>query len=220
VSSNLKPDGLRSALDLVGHRWALWLLTAIDERDGSRFNDLAREPGLSRRVLTEQLGRLIDGGLVRKAKYEQQPPRYRYELTERGQVARVQAQQLVHVVAGGAVPLDRPASASAPLDPAQHPADRLLELEPEAARDIWQATIAPLAKYDEQYSTPLVETLSVYLECDASVGVAAARLYAHRHTVRYRLRRIRELTGLNVDVLADRERLALGLRAARVLRGQ
>ena len=72
-------------------------------------------------------------------------------------------------------------------------------------------------QYDEQYRTQLVDTLRMYIESDASTSVAAARLYAHRHTVRYRLARVRELTGLDVDVLADRERLMLGLRSLRML---
>jgi hypothetical protein len=51
---------------------------------------------------------------------------------------------------------------------------------------------------------------------DASTAVAAARLYAHRHTIRYRLGRVQELTGLDVELQADRERLTLGLRAWRM----
>jgi DNA-binding PucR family transcriptional regulator len=42
-------------------------------------------------------------------------------------------------------------------------------------------------------------------------------MYAHRHTIRYRLDRVRELTGLDPAATTDRERLVLGLRARRVL---
>ena len=56
-----------------------------------------------------------------------------------------------------------------------------------------------------------------WLACDASVSVAAARLYAHRHTIRYRLDRVKELSGLDPSATEDREQLALGLRARRVL---
>jgi DNA-binding PucR family transcriptional regulator len=72
-------------------------------------------------------------------------------------------------------------------------------------------------KYDEQYRTALVQTLETYLSCDGSVSIAATRLHAHRHTVRYRIGRIRELTGHDVTTQQGRERLAFGLRAMRVL---
>ena len=47
-------------------------------------------------------------------------------------------------------------------------------------------------------------------------GTAAA-IYAHRHTVAYRLDRVRELTGLDPLKSEDRERLGLGLKAGRVI---
>ena len=42
-------------------------------------------------------------------------------------------------------------------------------------------------------------------------------LFTHRHTVRYRLERVRELAGLDVGSSDGRERLSLGLKAMRVL---
>ena len=41
--------------------------------------------------------------------------------------------------------------------------------------------------------------------------------YTHRHTVRYRLERVRDLTGLDVSSTDGREKLGLGLKAMRVL---
>jgi len=49
------------------------------------------------------------------------------------------------------------------------------------------------------------------------VNATAARLITHRHTVRYRLERVRELSGLDVGSTDGRERLGLGLKAMRVL---
>jgi hypothetical protein len=40
---------------------------------------------------------------------------------------------------------------------------------------------------------------------------------AHRHTVAYRLERVRELTGLDPVLSEDRERLGLGLKAYRII---
>lgn len=78
-------------------------------------------------------------------------------------------------------------------------------------------TVAPLLVYDEQYQTELVYTLESYLEADGNVARTAQKLFTHRHTVRYRLERIRELSGLDVGSSDGRERLGLGLKAMRVL---
>src|SRR4051812_8996921 len=78
-------------------------------------------------------------------------------------------------------------------------------------------TIAPLVGYDEQYETELVQTLETFLDADGNVAGTAQRLFTHRHTVRYRLERVRDLTGLDVSSTDGRERLGLGLKAMRVL---
>ena len=56
-----------------------------------------------------------------------------------------------------------------------------------------------------------------FLDCDANVNATAARLITHRHTIRYRFERVRELTGLDVSSTDGREKLSLGLKAMRVL---
>jgi PucR family transcriptional regulator, purine catabolism regulatory protein len=78
-------------------------------------------------------------------------------------------------------------------------------------------TVAPLIAYDEQYDTELVRTLESFLDADGNVAKTAQKLYTHRHTIRYRLERVRELTGLDVSSTDGRERLGLGLKAMRVL---
>lgn len=236
MSSTGKPSRLdvplgeerRRALDLIGDRWALWILLAVHEADGARFTDLAGEPGLSRRVLTERLRDLVQAGLLETRQYQVRPPRSRYLLTARGLQVRRLSLAAVHVAAGGLLRDDplarRPDAAAQPAatpgpaaDPDTHPADALLAGDLDAAHRIHEDTVAALARYDSQYRTSLLETLETWLACDASVSVTAARLFAHRHTIRYRLDRVRELTGLDVTATEDREQLALGLRARRVL---
>ena len=48
-------------------------------------------------------------------------------------------------------------------------------------------------------------------------GDRAAAIYAHRHTVAYRLDRVKELTSLDPMQSEDRERLGLGLKAYRII---
>jgi len=84
-------------------------------------------------------------------------------------------------------------------------------------RRFHEETVAPLVTYDEQYETELVRTLESFLDSDGNVAKTAEKLFAHRHTIRYRLDRVRELSGLDVGSSDGRERLSLGLKAMRVL---
>ncbi len=78
-------------------------------------------------------------------------------------------------------------------------------------------TVEPLVAYDEQYETDLVRTLETFLEADGNVAGTAQRLFTHRHTIYYRLERVRELSGLDVSSSDGREKLSLGLKSMRVL---
>ena len=94
---------------------------------------------------------------------------------------------------------------------------RVLASHPEEVRAFFEDTVAPIVRYDEQYSTDLVATLAAYLGENCNMNATAASIYAHRHTVSYRLERIRELTGLDPLTSEDRERLGLGLKAYRII---
>jgi sugar diacid utilization regulator len=89
--------------------------------------------------------------------------------------------------------------------------------DPGELERFYQETLAPLAAYDEQYETDLVNTVETYLENDGNVAQTAATLFTHRHTVRYRLERVKELTGHDIGSSEGREKLSLGLKAMRVL---
>jgi sugar diacid utilization regulator len=78
-------------------------------------------------------------------------------------------------------------------------------------------TVQPLAAYDEQYETELVRTIEAYLENDGNVTPTAEQLFTHRHTIRYRLERVKELCGHDITSTEGREKLGLGLKAMRVL---
>ena len=89
--------------------------------------------------------------------------------------------------------------------------------DPTELQGFYDETVAPVVAYDEQYETELVRTLETFLDADGNVAGAAERLFTHRHTVRYRLERVKELTSLDVSSTDGRERLSLGLKAMRVL---
>ena len=94
---------------------------------------------------------------------------------------------------------------------------RVLASHPEEVRSFYDDTVAPIVKYDDQYRTDLVGTLEAYLEQNCNMNATASTIYAHRHTVAYRLERVKELTGLDPMLSEDRERLGLGLKAYRII---
>jgi len=89
--------------------------------------------------------------------------------------------------------------------------------DPAELQRFYAETVAPLVAYDEQYETELVKTIEAFLDADGNVAGTAQKLFTHRHTVRYRLERVRDLSGLDVGSSDGREKLSLGLKAMRVL---
>ena len=89
--------------------------------------------------------------------------------------------------------------------------------DPAELERFYAETIQPLADYDDQYETELVATVEAYLDNDGNVAATAKQLFTHRHTVRYRLERVKELCGHDVSATEGREKLGLGLKAMRVL---
>jgi sugar diacid utilization regulator len=89
--------------------------------------------------------------------------------------------------------------------------------DPAELERFYSETVEPLVAYDEQYETDLVTTVETYLDNDGNVAASAQQLYTHRHTIRYRLERARELCGHDVTSTEGREKLGLGLKAMRVL---
>jgi sugar diacid utilization regulator len=94
---------------------------------------------------------------------------------------------------------------------------RVLQENPEELEAFYGETLEPVVHYDSRYGTELVQTLITYLGNDASTVRTAGDLFAHRHTIRYRLDRVSELTGFDVDKSEDRERLTLGIKAMQLL---
>ncbi|MDP2709587.1 MAG: helix-turn-helix domain-containing protein [Solirubrobacteraceae bacterium] len=94
---------------------------------------------------------------------------------------------------------------------------RVLASHPEEVRSFYEDTVAPVVRYDDQYRTDLIGTLEAYLTANCHMSATAAAIHAHRHTVAYRLERVRDLTGLDPMQSEDRERLGLGLKAYRII---
>jgi sugar diacid utilization regulator len=93
----------------------------------------------------------------------------------------------------------------------------LSQQSPETFRDFQESAVGPVIDYDKDHGTQLLETLRAYMECDRNVQEVAQLLHVHKHTVRYRLRRVTELTGLDVTKFEDAAQLYLAVRATELL---
>ena len=89
--------------------------------------------------------------------------------------------------------------------------------DPGELERFYDETVAPLVAYDEQYETELLATVEAYLGSDGNVTPTAERMFTHRHTIRYRLERVKELSGHDIFSTVGREKLSLGLKSMRVL---
>jgi DNA-binding PucR family transcriptional regulator len=94
---------------------------------------------------------------------------------------------------------------------------RLAVADPAALRRLCDTSVGPALAHDAAHGSDLVGTFRTYLAHGANMNAAAAAIPSHRHTVAYRLDRLRELTGLHPGSADDRERLGLGVKARLVL---
>lgn len=76
--------------------------------------------------------------------------------------------------------------------------------------------LGPLIEYDERRKGELLKTLELYFKADGSVKLAGEMLFAHPHTVTYRLKQIQRLTGWSLRDPEDKLRLHLATRAYRL----
>lgn len=93
----------------------------------------------------------------------------------------------------------------------------LSQTNPEILREFETNAIGSAVSYDARHGTELVKTLKAYIECDGNVVEVAELLHIHKHTVRYRLRRVKELTGLDATKFEDAAQLYLAVRATELL---
>jgi hypothetical protein len=79
----------------------------------------------------------------------------------------------------------------------------------------WRRTAPPLRRFvaeDRAEGAVLITTLRAYAEADGNIKVAAAQLFVHPNTARYRLAKIEERTGLDLRRYADLQELLIAVR--------
>jgi PucR family transcriptional regulator, purine catabolism regulatory protein len=76
----------------------------------------------------------------------------------------------------------------------------------------YDETLAKIVQHDSRHNSDLVPTLKAFFAAHGNLSRAAEILFLHRNTVSYRLQRIEELSGLQLDDEEDRFRLQLALK--------
>ncbi|HEX3831307.1 MAG TPA: PucR family transcriptional regulator ligand-binding domain-containing protein [Solirubrobacteraceae bacterium] len=82
----------------------------------------------------------------------------------------------------------------------------------EALRLFCDSILGPIEAGDGHYGGELMRSLEAFIEENGQWERAAKRLYCHRHTLRYRIRRVEELTGRDLHTARDRIEFWLALR--------
>jgi hypothetical protein len=99
----------------------------------------------------------------------------------------------------------------------QVPIAVLLAGAPDAAATVARAVLGPVLALPATECDVLLGTLRAWFAEDGATSVAADKLHVHRNTVRYRLRRVEELTGRSLTQPTGIAELHLALEAARIL---
>lgn len=82
-----------------------------------------------------------------------------------------------------------------------------------------QEWLGQLIDYDSRHHTAMVETLSRYFDCGGNYDETAESLAIHRSTLRYRLQRIRDISGNDLADVEDRLNLQVATRVWKIVLG-
>lgn len=78
-----------TTVQLIGNKWKLLIIRNLIYNEKQRFTDFLKSvPGISKKVLTDDLRALEEDGLVEREVFAEVPPRVEYSLTELGRTLK------------------------------------------------------------------------------------------------------------------------------------
>ncbi|MFN8215798.1 MAG: PucR family transcriptional regulator [Solirubrobacterales bacterium] len=94
----------------------------------------------------------------------------------------------------------------------------LLSIQDDDALSLYcDSVLGPIEEGDEEYGGELLRSLEAFIEQNGQWERAAREVYCHRHTLRYRMRKVEELTGRDLSRAHDRIEFWLALRARELI---
>lgn len=102
---------------------------------------------------------------------------------------------------------------------AASPVAAMIAADPQEAERLASEVLGPVLDLPEADRSVILETLETYIRSGGSASEAAKLLHCHPNTVRYRLRRIEELTGRNVGRPGEMAELATAAYAVEISPG-
>lgn len=86
VTPDMAASGIEGAFRILEGRWKMMIIFRLFDRTVLRFSELERAiPGVSQKMLIQQLRELERDGVVERRVYPQVPPKVEYRLTDWGQ---------------------------------------------------------------------------------------------------------------------------------------
>ena len=86
VTPDMAARGVEAAFRILEGRWKMVIIFHLFARGTLRFSELEKAiPGVSQKMLIQQLRELERDGIVRRTVYPQVPPKVEYDLTKWGQ---------------------------------------------------------------------------------------------------------------------------------------
>jgi DNA-binding HxlR family transcriptional regulator len=86
VTPDMAASGVEAAFRMLEGRWKMVIIFRLFDQPVLRFSELERAiPGVSQKMLIQQLRDLERDGIVQRTVYPQVPPKVEYRLTDWGQ---------------------------------------------------------------------------------------------------------------------------------------
>ena len=87
----------------------------------------------------------------------------------------------------------------------------------EIMREFYEKKLEPLVKYDEENNTDLLGFLQVYFSYGGRVGETASKLYLHRNSINYKLRKIEEILNCDFNDINSKAELLIAVKLMEIL---
>ncbi len=100
-------QALGHIIDIIGDRWSSLILAAafIGLR---RYDDIQQQLGIATNILSDRLKLMVEVGVLARSEYQTHPPRYEYQLTEKGKSLYPQTMMLRQWVLDNLPPVSHP----------------------------------------------------------------------------------------------------------------